>query len=199
MLTVKPANFTRDRVARIDTAVAGWSAEQSSRVEVRPRLDSIDLLRGLVMVLMALDHTRDFFGPNGMNPRDIARAARRSIEMAHGRLMNGDALLVFAEGTRSRTRGLQPMLPAVARYFDVPGTMILPVGITGTDRLFPIGDEIVHSVAIVARVGEPIEARWLRERSGGNRRMMMNLIGDAIATLLPADHRGVYGPTGGTT
>ena len=35
------------------------------------RLVAIDLLRGLVMILMALDHTRDFFGASGMNPRDV--------------------------------------------------------------------------------------------------------------------------------
>lgn len=38
---------------------------------LRPRLDGIDFLRGLVMVLMVLDHARDYFGSSSMNPRDV--------------------------------------------------------------------------------------------------------------------------------
>lgn len=50
--------------------VSGKTAEAAA-VRARPRLDGIDFLRGLVMIVMVLDHTRDFLGVSSMNPRDV--------------------------------------------------------------------------------------------------------------------------------
>ena len=127
-----------------------------------------------------------------MHPREVARLARQCIDIALDRARRGETLLVFAEGTRSRTCGMQQTLAGVARYLEWPGTQILPVGLTGTEVMFPIGEEALHDVPIVARIGAPIDAAGLRARHGGDRRAMMDDIGRSIAELLPEEYQGVY-------
>ena len=131
-----------------------------------------------------------------MSPRDVARAARSSIDAARARLAAGDALLVFAEGTRSRTGAMQPMLAGVARYLDVPDTWIVPAGLTGSETLFPVGDDALTPARIVARLGRPVRAEALLACAGRDRRVVMDAVGLAIAELVPAEYRGVYGASG---
>lgn len=55
--------------------LAGGLHSQAPVAAKRPRVDSVDLLRGIVMVLMLLDHTRDFthWGAFRYDPLDLTR------------------------------------------------------------------------------------------------------------------------------
>ena len=125
-----------------------------------------------------------------LDARQVARAARQSIAAAQRRLATGDALVLFGEGTRSRSGGMQQMLAAVARYLEVPGTWIVPAGLAGSEALFPV-DGTLQSARVTLTLGRPIGADSLMA-AGGDRRTAVDALGLAIAQLLPPEYRGAY-------
>ena len=66
---------TSRRTALPATAPSEAPSKGTVVTSARRRLNSIDTLRGLVMIVMALDHTRDFFANGGFNPRDVTDTA----------------------------------------------------------------------------------------------------------------------------
>jgi len=127
-----------------------------------------------------------------MPARAVAQLAKDTIAVARERQAAGDALLVFVEGSRSRTRTMQRALPAVKRYFDHEGGVLVPIGIAGSEKLVPVGEERLHTTEVDVRVGHPADVAVLEREAAGNRTLSMDAVGVAIARLLPPAYRGVY-------
>jgi 1-acyl-sn-glycerol-3-phosphate acyltransferase len=127
-----------------------------------------------------------------MPVREVARLARETIDIARDRQKKGDALLVFVEGTRSRSASMARTLPAVARYLDEFDGFLVPVGIIGSERFVPVDEERIHPTKVQIRIGKPVAAKTLDDRCEGNRRLTMDAVGVAIGRLLPAEYTGVY-------
>ena len=103
---------------------------------------------------------------------------------------------MFGEGTRSRQATLQRMLAAGARYLETCDAWVLPVGITGTEELFPIGEPGLQPVRANVTVGRPLRGAALLKASQGNRQLLMDAVGVAVSEVLPASYRGVYAADG---
>lgn len=121
----------------MSTAVASPSTSTYTRTSSAPaplpRLVSVDVLRGLVMVLMALDHTRDFFTFARPNPEDIVHT---SAALFFTRVITHYCAPVFAflAGTGaflSTRRGKS--LSQLSRFFLTRGLWLVLLELTVVD------------------------------------------------------------------
>lgn len=131
-------------------------------------------------------------GEAAMSARHVAIAARQTLAAARARLVAGDAIVLFPEGTRSRSGAMQPLLPGVSRYFEDDDVTIVPMGLTGTEHMYGIGEGRLGDAAITLTVGAPVSAGQIRQQTGSSRRAFVDHLGATIAGLLPLAYRGAY-------
>ncbi|MCE3263428.1 MAG: hypothetical protein K0R43_2507 [Pseudoduganella sp.] len=98
-------------------------------MENKGRLASIDMLRGLVIVLMALDHTRDFFGPALFDPEDLAKTTPLWFATRWITHLCASTFVLLA-GTSAFLRGSKGGLPALSRYLFTRGLLLIALEAT---------------------------------------------------------------------
>lgn len=104
--------------------------------------------------------TRTLFPAVGMIPVDRAGSGLVStLREVRSRLDAGELVGIFPEGTRSRDGRLHPGHSGVAHLSMLTGSPIIPVGITGTDRANPIGENRLYRTPITIRVGAIVAPR----------------------------------------
>jgi uncharacterized membrane protein len=89
-----------------------------------PRVESVDVLRGLVMVIMALDHTREFFSNYGGNPTDAATATG-IIFFTRWITHLCAPTFVFLAGTSIYLQSLRKPRPQLARFLITRGFWLM--------------------------------------------------------------------------
>jgi 1-acyl-sn-glycerol-3-phosphate acyltransferase len=89
--------------------------------------------------------------------RKSEKSRKKAIEKSIEVLKKGASIVMYPEGTRSRTGEIQEGKPGVAKLFLRTGVPILPVGIKGTAELMPIGQTYPKiEKKIELNIGKPL-------------------------------------------
>ena len=119
-----------------------------------------------------------------MSPRDVVRIAKRCLAEASEMMDCGHIVLIYPEGTRSRTGRLGSFLKATNRWLTLPGVVVLPTAVWGTESLYTIDDDLMHPADCHARFCPPIDVDALRQ-AGAGRDDVLAAAWDALDALLP--------------
>jgi len=88
--------------------------------------------------------------------RRSEESKKRVIEGAINSLKKGDILIIYPEGTRSRTGEIQKGKMGIAKIFLKTGVPILPVGIKGTFELLPPAGKLKIKRIVKINIGKPL-------------------------------------------
>ncbi len=133
-----------------------------------------------------------FIYGSGAFPVHRGQLDRQALRDAQRVLSDNMALVMFPEATRSKNAQLQEAFPGSAMIALRNKVPILPVAITGTEKLVD-WKSFFHRYSITIRFGEPFhlplaDGKVSREDLVDS----TNSIMEHIAEILPAEYRGIY-------
>ena len=132
----------------------------------------------------------------GAFPVDRGKLDRKALQQAIQALADGWAFAVFPEGVRSRNAQLQPAFPGSALIALRSGAPVLPVGITGTEKIKGLAS-VLRRPKVTVNIGRPF---YLPPANGKLTKVELAGFTDSImrhiAELLPLEYRGSYAGEG---
>lgn len=127
---------------------------------------------------------------------------RETLKYTKWNLMNGYHSLIFAEGTRSKTATLAKGEHGVVHFFNlVDNTFVVPVGISGTEKILPPGSLIPDRGYPTVTFGKPIDVRVLNQRfshitnKSERQKATIDFVMFETAQCVPKQYQGVYAET----
>jgi 1-acyl-sn-glycerol-3-phosphate acyltransferase len=139
---------------------------------------------------------RGFFAISNAIPvdRHSSSAAQESLDAALAVLREGGGFGIYPEGTRSRDGRLYKGRTGVAWLALTAGVPVVPVGLTGTEKVQPVGSNRPLVVPITVAFGEPIDfaGRFDGVPPGRARREATDEVMAAIQRLTGQEEAGVY-------
>lgn len=128
--------------------------------------------------------------------RDLAEITRNIISETEKQKNKGKMLYFFPEGSRTRSGAMNRFIPASARYLDSSNNIIYPIGFCGTENLLGINSDTISAKNVEIKIGKGISIdhlnQHLPDQQNQRRRVLMDLLGFAVADQLPKKLKGVY-------
>jgi 1-acyl-sn-glycerol-3-phosphate acyltransferase len=136
--------------------------------------------------------SRYFVSNSGAFPVHRGQLDRKAMRQAKRVLDEGLALVMFPEGTRSNNTRLQPAFPGSALIALRNNTPILPVGISGTERIKGT-TWLFRRPQLTVNIGHPFRLPAVDGKlSKTELTELTNLMMGRIEELLPAEYRGNF-------
>lgn len=120
------------------------------------------------------------------------RADRQAMRLAESFLKQGEVVGIFAEGTRAKAGEAQEARAGVVFLAQRTGAPILPVAISGTEKLFSKRFPWYRRGKVEMTFGPPFTLDELGPVTRTNRDEIAQRVMARVAELLPPSYRGVY-------